>query len=141
MLCYGTKIGKQTLSVNELGNDDEQSMCEKALKDDIDAIKKKIDALTEEKEKCEKEYRRMCNLKKYRNVLKEDSSTNYREFRILIGCRENERDNKHWSNILIDDSAANKISIQYPLSVDFDREFRELIYKYLNNSDKKLIIL
>ena len=135
MLCYGTKIGKQTLSVNELGNDDEQSMCEKALKDEIDAIKNKIRVLTEEKDKCEKEYRRMCNLKKYGNLLKEDSSTNYREFRILIGCRENERDNKHWSNILIDDSAANKIIIQYPLSDDFNREFCELVYKYLNNSN------
>ena len=83
----------------------------------------------------------MCNLKKYGNILKEDSSTNYREFRILIGCRENERDNKHQSNILIDDSAENKISIQYPLSVDFDREFRELVYKYLNDSNRDLIII
>ena len=138
-MCYGKEFENQPL--NELANDNEQSNREKDLKDEIDVIKNKIRVLTEEKDKCEKEYRRMCNLKKYGNILKEDSSTNYREFRILIGCRENERDNKHWSNILIDDSAANKISIQYPLSVDFDREFRELIYKYLNNSDKELIIL
>ena len=135
MLCYGTKIGKQPL--NELENDNE---CEKDLKDDIDALKEKIRALTEEKEKYEKEYDRLCNLKKYRNVLKDDSN-NYREFRVLIGCRKNEGDNEHWSNILIDDSASNKISIQYPLSVDFDREFRELIYKYLNNSDEGMIII
>ena len=135
MLCYGTKIGKQPL--NELENDNE---CEKDLKDDIDALKEKIHALTEEKEKYEKEYDRLCNLKKYRNVLKDDSN-NYREFRVLIGCRKNEGDNEHWSNILIDDSAANKISIQYPLSVDFDREFRELIYKYLNNSNGDLLII
>ena len=128
MLCYGTKIGKQPL--NELENDNE---CEKDLKDDIDALKEKIRALTEEKEKYEKEYDRLCNLKKYRNVLKDDSNK-HRQFRIIIGCRKDKSDNEHWTNILINDSAENKISIQYPLSVDFDREFRELICKYLNNS-------
>ena len=134
-MCYGKEFENQE-------NDNEQSNRENDLKDEIDAIKKKkIHALTEEKEKCENEYRRMCNLKKCGNLLKEDSSTNYREFRILIGCRKNEGDNEHWSNILIDDSASNKISIQYPLSVDFNREFRELIYKYLNNSDRDLIII
>ena len=135
MLCYGTKIGKQPL--NELENDNE---CEKDLKDDIDALKEKIHALTEEKEKYEKECERLCNLNKYRNVLKDDSNK-FREFRILIGCRKDKSDNEHWTNILINDSAENKISIQYPLSVDFDREFRELIYKYLNNSDKGMIII
>ena len=135
MLCYGTKIGKQPL--NELENDNE---CEKDLKDDIDALKEKIHALTEEKEKYEKEYDRLCNLKKYRNVLKDDSNK-HRQFRIIIGCRKDKSDNEHWTNILINDSAENKISIQYPLSVDFDREFRELIYKYLNNSDGGMIII
>ena len=135
MLCYGTKIGKQPL--NELENDNE---CEKDLKDDIDALKEKIHALTEEKEKYEKEYDRLCNLKKYRNVLKDDSNK-HRQFRIIIGCRKDKSDNEHWTNILVNDSAENKISIQYPLSVDFDREFRELIYKYLNNSDRDLIII
>ena len=138
MLCYGIKIGKQPLNV--LGNDNEQPMCEKDLKDDIDALKEKIRALIKEKEKYEKEYDRLCNLKKYRNVLKENSNK-FQEFKILIGCRKKEGDNEHWSNILIDDSASNKISIQYPLSVDFYREFRELIYKYLNNSDRDLIII
>ena len=135
MLCYGTKIGKQPL--NELENDNER---EKDLKDDIDALKEKIHALTEEKEKYEKEYERLCNLKKYRNVLKDDSNK-HRQFRIIIGCRKDKSDNEHWTNILINDSAENKISIQYPLSVNFDREFRELIYKYLNNSDKGMIII
>ena len=135
MLCYGTKIGKQPL--NELENDNE---CEKDLKDNIDALKEKIHALTEEKEKYEKEYDRLCNLKKYRNVLKDDSNK-HRQFRIIIGCRKDKSDNEHWTNILINDSAENKISIQYPLSVNFDREFRELIYKYLNNSDKGMIII
>ena len=135
MLCYGTKIGKQPL--NELENDNE---CEKDLKDNIDALKEKIHALTEEKEKYEKEYERLCNLKKYRNVLKDDSNK-HRQFRIIIGCRKDKSDNEHWTNILINDSAENKISIQYPLSVDFDREFRELIYKYLNNSDGGMIII
>ena len=135
MLCYGTKIGKQPL--NELENDNER---EKDLKDDIDALKEKIHALTEEKEKYEKEYDRLCNLKKYRNVLKDDSNK-HRQFRIIIGCRKDKSDNEHWTNILINDSAENKISIQYPLSVNFDREFRELIYKYLNNSDKGMIII
>ena len=135
MLCYGTKIGKQPL--NELENDNE---CEKDLKDNIDALKEKIHALTEEKEKYEKEYDRLCNLKKYRNVLKDDSNK-HRQFRIIIGCRKDKSDNEHWTNILINDSAENKISIQYPLSVDFNREFRELIYKYLNNSDEGMIII
>ena len=135
MLCYGTKIGKQPF--NELENDNER---EKDLKDDIDALKEKIHALTEEKEKYEKEYDRLCNLKKYRNVLKDDSNK-HRQFRIIIGCRKDKSDNEHWTNILINDSAENKISIQYPLSVDFDREFRELIYKYLNNSDEGMIII
>ena len=135
MLCYGTKIGKQPL--NELENDNE---CEKDLKDDIDALKEKIHALTEEKEKYEKEYDRLCNLKKYRNVLKDDSNK-HRQFRIIIGCRKDKSDNEHWTNILINDSAENKISIQYPLSVNFDREFRELIYKYLNNSNEGMIII
>ena len=135
MLCYGTKIGKQPL--NELENDNE---CEKDLKDNIDALKEKIHALTEEKEKYEKEYDRLCNLKKYRNVLKDDSNK-HRQFRIIIGCRKDKSDNEHWTNILINDSAENKISIQYPLSVDFDREFRELIYKYLNNSNEGMIII
>ena len=138
MLCYGTKIGKQPF--NELENDNEQPMCENDLKDDNDALKEKIRALTEEKEKYEKEYDRLCNLKKYRNVLKDDSNK-HRQFRIIIGCRKDKSDNEHWTNILINDSAENKISIQYPLSVDFDREFRELIYKYLNNSDRDLIII
>ena len=62
MLCYCTKIGKQPL--NELENDNE---CEKDLKDDIDALKEKIHVLTEEKEKYEKEYDRLCNLTSNRN--------------------------------------------------------------------------
>ena len=135
MLCYGTKIGKQTH--NELENDNE---CEKDLKDDIDALKEKIHALTEEKEKYEKEYNRLCNLKKYGNLLKENSNK-FQEFKILIGCRQEKSDNEHWTNILIDESASNKISIQYPLSVDFNREFRELVCKYLNNSDEGMIII
>ena len=135
MLCYGTKIGKQPL--NELENDNE---CEKDLKDDIDALKEKICEKKKKKKKYEKEYDRLCNLKKYRNVLKDDSNK-HRQFRIIIGCRKDKSDNEHWTNILINDSAENKISIQYPLSVDFDREFRELIYKYLNNSDGGMIII
>ena len=134
-MCYEKEFENQL--PNELENDNE---CEKDLKDDIDALKEKIHALTEEKEKYEKEYGRLCNLKKYRNVLKENSNK-FQEFKILIGCRQKKSDNEHWTNILIDDSASNKISIQYPLSVDFDREFRELIYKYLNNSDEGMIIL
>ena len=137
-MCYEKEF-ENKLS-NKLGNDDEHSMRKKELKEEIDEFEEKIRALTEEKEKYEKEYDRLCNLKKYRNVLKDDSN-NYREFKILIGCRKKEGDNEHWSNILINDSASNKISIQYPLSVDFNREFRELIYKYLNNSDEGMIII
>ena len=69
-MCYEKEFENQV-------NDNEQSNREKALNGEIDAIEEKIRALTEEKEKCEKEYHRMCNLKKYGNLLKEDSSTNY----------------------------------------------------------------
>ena len=137
-MCYEKEFENQL--PNELGNDDEQSMRKNDLKEEIDAIEDKIRALTEEKAKREKEYDRLCNLKKYRNVLKDDSNK-HRQFRIIIGCRKDKSDNEHWTNILINDSAENKISIQYPLSVDFDREFRELIYKYLNNSDEGMIII
>ena len=105
MLCYGTKIGKQPL--NELENDNE---CEKDLKDNIDALKEKIHALTEEKEKYEKEYNRLCNLKKYRNVLKDDSNK-HRQFRIIIGCRKDKSDNEHWTNILINESILSSLGI------------------------------
>ena len=137
-MCYEKEFENHL--PNELGNDDEQSMRKKELKEEIDGIEEKIRALTEEKEKYEKEYERLCNLKKYRNVLKDDSNK-HRQFRIIIGCRKDKSDNEHWSNILIDDSTSNRISIQYPLSVDFDREFRELIYKYLNNSNEGMIII
>ena len=137
-MCYEKEFENQL--PNELGNDDEQSMRKKELKEEIDEFEEKIRALTEEKEKYEKEYNRLCNLKKYRNVLKENSNK-FQEFKILIGCRKKEGDNEHWTNILIDESASNKISIQYPLSVDFNREFRELVYKYLNNSDEGMIII
>ena len=137
-MCYEKEFENQL--PNELGNDDEQSMRKKELKEEIDEFEEKIRALTEEKEKYEKEYDRLCNLKKYRNVLKDDSNK-HRQFRIIIGCRKDKSDNEHWTNILINDSAENKISIQYPLSVDFDREFRELIYKYLNNTDGGMIII
>ena len=137
-MCYGKEFENQPL--NELGNDNEQSMRKNDLKEEIDAIEEKIRALTEEKEKYEKEYNRLCNLKKYRNLLKENSNK-FQEFKILIGCRLKKSDNEHWTNILINDSAENKISIQYPLSVDFDREFRELICKYLHNSDEGMIII
>ena len=136
MLCYGIKIGKQPF--NEMENDNEHSMCENDLKDDIDAIKEKIHALTEEKAKLEYEYRYLCDVNNFEKLLKENSNK-LQEFKILIGCRNKEGDNEHWSNILIDGSASNKITIQYPLSVDFDREFRELIYKYLKKSIQGLI--
>ena len=137
-MCYEKEFENQ-LS-NELGNDDEQSMRKNDLKEEIDAIEEKIRALTEEKEKREYEYRYLCDLNNFENLLKENSNK-FQEFKILIGCRKNKSDNEHWTNILIDDSASNKISIQYPLSVDVDSEFRELIYKYLNNSDAGMIII
>ena len=137
-MCYGKGFENQL--PNELGNDDEHSMRKKDLKEEIDAIEEKIRALTEEKEKREYEYRYLCDLNNFENLLKENSNK-FQEFKILIGCRLKKSDNEHWTNILIDDSASNKISIQYPLSVDFDREFRELIYKYLNNFNGDLIII
>ena len=137
-MCYEKEFENQL--PNKLGNDDEQSMRKNDLKDEIDGIEEKIRALTEEKAKREKEYRYLCNVNNFENLLKDDSNK-FQEFKILIGCRQKKSDNEHWTNILIDDSASNKISIQYPLSVDFDREFRELIYKYLHNSDEGMIIL
>lgn len=132
-MCYGKEIENQPL--NELGNDDEQSMRKKDLKEEISAIKKKIRALTEEKEKRECEYRYLCDVNNFENLLKENSNK-FQEFKILIGCRKKESDNEHWTNILVDDcKVLNKLTIPYPLSDDFNREFRELIYKYLNNSN------
>ena len=132
-MCYEKEFENQL--PNKLGNDDEQSMRKKELKEEIDEFEEKIRALTEEKEKYEKEYDRLCSLKKYRNVLKENSNK-FQEFKILIGCRKNKSDNEHWTNILIDECRMlNKITIPYPLSDDFNREFRELIYKYINNSN------
>ena len=128
-MCYGKEFENQL--PNELGYDDEQSMRKKELKEEIDEFEEKIRALTEEKQKRENEYRRICDLKKFRNILKEDSK--YREFKVLIGCRKSVRDTEHWTNIIIDDFTLNKITIPYPLSVDFNRELLELIYKYMNN--------
>ena len=133
MLCYGKEFENQPF--NELGNDNEQSMRKNDLKEEIDAIEEKIRALTEEKEKREYEYRYLCDLNNFENLLKENSNK-FQEFKILIGCRKNKSDNEHWTNILIDECRMlNKITIPYPLSDDFNREFRELVYKYLNNSN------
>ena len=59
-MCYGKEFENQL--PNELGYDDEQSMRKKELKEEIDEFEEKIHALTEEKEKYEKEYERLCNL-------------------------------------------------------------------------------
>ena len=131
-MCYSKQFENQPL--NELGNDNKMSMSEKELKDEIDGIEEKIRVLTEEKRKRENEYLRISNLKKF----KEDSNK-FRKFKILVGCRQNECDNEHWTNIIIDDRTLDKITIRYPLSVDFDRELRELICKYLNNSNEGVI--
>ena len=135
-MCYEKEFENQL--PNKLGNDDEQSMRKKELKEEIDEFEEKIRALTEEKAKREYEYRCLCDVNNFEKLLKENSNK-LQEFKILIGCRNKEGDNEHWSNILIDGSASNKITIQYPLSVDFDREFRELIYKYLKKSIQGLI--
>ena len=138
-MCYGKEFENQPL--NELGYDNEQSMRKKDLKEEIDAIEEKIRALTEEKERREYEYRYLCDLNNFENLLKENSNK-FQEFKILIGCRKNKSDNEHWTNILIDECRMlNKITIPYPLSDDFNREFRELVYKYLNDSNRDLIIL
>ena len=132
-MCYGKQFENQL--PNELGNDDEQSMRKNDLKEEIDAIEEKIRALAEEKEKREYEYRYLCDLNNFENLLKENSNK-FQEFKILIGCRKNKSDNEHWTNILIDECRMlNKITIPYPLSDDFNREFCELVYKYLNNSN------
>ena len=135
-MCYEKEFENQL--PNKLGNDDEQSMRKKELKKEIDEFEEKIRALTEEKAKREYEYRYLCDVNSFEKLLKENSNK-LQEFKILIGCQNKEGDNEHWSNILIDGSASNKITIQYPLSVDFDREFRELIYKYLKKSIQGLI--
>ena len=111
-------------------------MRKKNLKEEIDAIEEKIRALAEEKEKREYEYHRICDLDNFKNLLKEKSNK-FQEFKILIGCRRNKSDNEHWTNIIIDDGCRllNKITVRYPLSDDFNREFYELIYKYINNSN------
>ena len=127
-MCYGKEFENQ-------GNDNEHSMRKNDLKEEIDAIEEKIRALAEEKEKREYEYRYLCDLNNFENLLKENSNK-FQEFKILIGCRKNKSDNEHWTNILIDECRMlNKITIPYPLSDDFNREFCELVYKYLNNSN------
>ena len=132
-MCYGKGFENQL--PNELGNDDEHSMRKKDLKEEIDAIEEKIRALTEEKEKREYEYHRICDLDNFKNLLKEKSNK-FQEFKILIGCRKSESDNEHWTNIIVDDcKVLNKITVPYPLSDDFNREFRALIYKYFKNSN------
>lgn len=136
-MCYGKEFENQL--PNELGNDDEQSMRKKDLKEEIDAIEEKIRALTEEKEKHEYEYRYLCDVNNFENLLKENSNK-FQEFKILIGCRKKKSDNEHWTNILIDECRMlNKITIPYPLSDDFNKEFRELVYKYLKKSNQGLI--
>ena len=136
-MCYEKEVENQL--PNKLENDDEQSMRKKELKEEIDEFEEKIRALTKEKAKREDEYRRMCNLKKYGNLLKENSNK-FQEFKILIGCRQKKSDNEHWTNILVDDCRMlNKITVRYPLSDDFNKEFRELVYKYLKKSNQGLI--
>ena len=66
-MCYSKQF--ENILFNELGNDNEQPMSEKDLKDEIDGIEEKIRMLTEEKKKHENEYRRICDLKKFGNVL------------------------------------------------------------------------
>ena len=132
-MCYGKEF--ETQLPNELGNDDEQSMCKNDLKEEIDAIEEKIRALTEEKAKREYEYRYLCDVNNFENLLKENSNK-FQEFKILIGCRKKKSDNEHWTNILIDECRMlNKITIPHPLSDDFNMEFRELVYKYLKKSN------
>ena len=132
-MCYEKEFENQPFT--ELENDDEHSMRKKELKEEIDGIEEKIRALTEEKAKREFEYRYLCDVNNFENLLKENSNK-FQEFKILIGCRQKKSDNEHWTNILIDDCRMlNKITVRYPLSDDFNREFRELIYKYFNNSN------
>ena len=136
-MCYVKEFENQL--PNKLGNDDEQSMRKKDLKDEIDGIEEKIRAFTEEKQKREYEYRYLCDLNNYENLLKENSNK-FQEFKILIGCRKNKSDNEHWTNILIDECRMlNKITVRYPLADDFNKEFRELVYKYLKKSNQGLI--
>ena len=138
-MCYGKEIENQL--PNELGNDDEESMRKNDLKEEIDAIEDKIRALTEEKEKREYEYCYLCDVNHFEHLLKENSNK-FQEFKILIGCRQKKSDNEHWTNILVDDCRMlNKITVRYPLTDDFNREFRELICKYLHNSDEGMIII
>ena len=137
-MCYEKEFANQPFT--DLENDDEHSMRKKELKEEIDEFEEKIRALTEEKAKHEYEYRYLCDVNNFEKLLKENSNK-LQEFKILIGCRNDKSDNEPWTNILIDESASNKISIQYPLSVDFNREFRELVCKYLNNSDEGMIII
>ena len=136
-MCYGKQFENQL--PNELENDDEQSMRKNDLKKEIAAIEEKIRALTEEKEKREYEYRYLCDVNNFENLLKENSNK-FQEFKILIGCRKKKSDNEHWTNILIDECRMlNKITIPYPLSDDFNKEFRELVYKYLKKSNQGLM--
>ena len=59
-----------------------------------------------------------------------------RRFGIATYCRKSIDDKEHWTHITVDVGDEKiGVDIKYPLSIDFDREFRELIYKYINNSN------
>ena len=113
-------------------------MIEKDLKQKIDGIEEKIRVLTEEKMKCCKEYKHIRNLNEFLKILKEGKKE-CRRFGIGTYYRKNIKDEKPY--IYITTGVGNEqiaINIKYPLSVDFDREFRELLYKYLNNSNESV---
>ena len=113
-------------------------MIEKDLKQKIDGIEEKIRVLTEEKMKCYKEYNHICNLNEFLKILKEDKK-GCRRFGIGTDYRKNIKDKKPYTYITTGvGNGEIAINIKYPLSVDFDREFRELLYKYLNNSNESV---
>ena len=110
-------------------------MNEKDLKNEIDEIEEKIRELTEEKKKRIEEYRRIFNLNEFLKILKENKKR-CRRFGIATYCRKSIDDKEHWTHITVDVGDEKiGVDIRYPLSSDFDREFRELIYKYINNSN------
>ena len=87
------------------------------------------------KMKRNEEYRRICNLNEFLKLLKENKKR-CRRFGIATYCRKSIDDKEHWTHITVgvgDEKIG--VDIKYPLSIDFDREFRELIYKYINNSN------
>lgn len=60
------------------------------------------------------------------------------EIKILQGCKISNGDTRHWTNIICGSGTGDiKSTIRPPLANEFNKEFNELIIKYLSKSNIK----